>query len=60
MRLPHRSGLLADVASDGERFTARLTRWEAWEAKDLNAAKRAAEYRSRPSGDVCNERHTEA
>jgi hypothetical protein len=42
-------GLLADLRSDGERFRARLTRWDAWEARDPTAAKRSAEYRLRES-----------
>jgi hypothetical protein len=40
-------GLLADLDDDGERFRARLTRWERWESKDRTAAQRAAEYRAR-------------
>jgi hypothetical protein len=40
-------GLLADLDGDGERFSARLTRWEAWEAKDRSSAQRSADYRAR-------------
>ena len=44
-------GLLADLESDRQRFAARLTRWEAWEAKDPTSAHRSADYRGRQSAD---------
>lgn len=40
-------GLLADLSDGGERFCARLTRWDAWEAKDSKSAGRSADYRDR-------------
>ena len=43
----HEIGLLADLEGDGERFTARLTRWESWEAKDRTGAQRQSDYRAR-------------
>jgi hypothetical protein len=39
-------GLLADLEGDGERFKARLTRFEAWETKDPSGAERSARYRA--------------
>jgi hypothetical protein len=43
----HEVGLLADLEEDGERFRARLTKWDTWEAKDRTSAQRSAEYRQR-------------
>jgi hypothetical protein len=40
-------GLLSSLEDDGRRFSARLTRWEAWEAKDPTSAQRSADYRAR-------------
>lgn len=47
----HEVGLLADLEGDGVRFRARLTRWEAWEAKDRTATQRQADHRARQDSE---------
>lgn len=45
-------GLLDGLQRDAERFGARLTRWDAWEAKDPTAAQRSADFRVRQRADL--------
>ncbi len=45
-------GLLSLTGDDGRRFTAQLLKWDAWEARDVTAARRQARSRARkPAAD---------
>lgn len=43
--------LLQSVDDDGRRFTARLTKWAAWEPRDSAGAARQRRYRDRQAPD---------
>jgi hypothetical protein len=47
---------LLDLDDQGARATARLLKWQRWEAKDLTAAERQARHRS---GDLSREEKRE-